>query len=431
MRTFIFSALLAMSTLFTTAQNLTLSDLHNLIKQPNWQNSKSILTNKGFVFHGSDLKYDRHVIQFTNKYTSNDVEMFVYFLDNNNNVEFVVYHPIMSFSEYLNNSEPLSSFGYLNFSSFDAVFETRGSNMVFKFENTKYTLEIQEPLGQMDAPITIYLYKKQNSSFTSSNSNNYSSGNNYNSVSTSSKSGSSTYNSSSSSSYSSDTQTYTVNGVSFKMVRVEGGAFRMGSNDSDADDDEKPIHSVSLSSYSIGQTEVTQELWRTVMGNNPSCYNYGGKYPVENVSWNEMDEFIRRLNYLTGKKFRLPTEAEWEFAARGGNKSKGYKYAGNNSIGSVAWYGDNSSNQPHPVAQKSPNELGLYDMSGNVLEMCSDWYGTYSSYLQTNPRGATSGSYRVWRGGSWGHDAWSSRVSNRNKIIPDFRFHLLGFRLAL
>ena len=255
------------------------------------------------------------------------------------------------------------------------------------------------------------------------------SGSEYNSNSSSYSSGSST-SGTSSSSYSSGPQTYTVNGVSFKMVRVEGGTFRMGSNDSDAHDDEKPVHSVTLSSYSIGQTEVTQELWQAVMGYNPSYFSKGGKYPVENVSWYDIQEFIRRLNSLTGKNFRLPTEAEWEFAARGGNKSRGYKYAGSNNADFVAWYSVNST---HQVAQKSSNELGLYDMSGNVWELCSDRYGSYNSYSQTNPRGAISGSYLVKRGGSTGYLAsgCTSTIRGRAGFDKTGMSWDVGFRLAL
>ena len=146
--------------------------------------------------------------------------------------------------------------------------------------------------------------------------------------------------------------------------------------DSEAYGDESPVHSVTLSSYYMGETEVTQALWKAVMGNNPSRFK-GDNLPVENVSWNDCQEFIRKLKQKTGKNFRLPTEAEWEYAARGGKKSNGYKYSGSNNIGSVAWYDDNSSNQIHAVKGKRLNELGLYDMSGNVWEWCSDWYGQY------------------------------------------------------
>ena len=230
------------------------------------------------------------------------------------------------------------------------------------------------------------------------------------------------------------TQTFTVNGVSFKMVGVEGGTFTMGATSeqgtSDPYDDEYPTHDVTLSDFAIGETEVTQELWQAVMGSNPSSFS-GTNLPVEEVSWNDCQTFITKLNQLTGKNFRLPTEAEWEYAARGGNKSKGYKYAGSNTLSDVAWYGDNSSSKTHPVQQKQANELGLYDMSGNVYEWCQDWFGGYSSSAQTNPTGPVSGSYRVGRGGSWSGSAKYCRVSLRYDYTPTNYFSYLGLRLAL
>ena len=221
---------------------------------------------------------------------------------------------------------------------------------------------------------------------------------------------------------------YSVNGVEFTMMPVEGGTFKMGNEY--GEDDEMPVHEVKLNSFSIGQTEVTQELWEAVMGNNPSRYK-GAKLPVENVSWNDCQEFIRKLNGLTGRHFRLPTEAEWEFAARGGVKSRGYKYAGGNEIESVAWYNVNSNEQTHSVGQKSPNELGLYDMSGNVWEWCGDWYDIYNSFSQTNPKRPLSGSRRVNRGGGWDGDDKECRMSHRGFINPGLRFNNLGLRLAL
>ena len=228
-------------------------------------------------------------------------------------------------------------------------------------------------------------------------------------------------------------QTITVNGVSFTMIAVEGGTFQMGATSeqgSDADNDEKPVHFVALSDYYIGETEVTQELWKAVMGTNPS-YSKGNKKPVEQVSWNDCQEFIKKLNQLTGKNFRLPTEAEWEYAARGGNKSQGYKYSGSNTIGDVAWYYDNSSSRTHDVKTKAANELGIYDMSGNVWEWCQDWYGDYSSSSQTNPTGPSSGSYRVDRGGDWSGSARHCRVSDRFINVPDCWRLDLGLRLSL
>lgn len=235
--------------------------------------------------------------------------------------------------------------------------------------------------------------------------------------------------------------TVTVKGVSFKMIRVQGGTFTMGCTSeqgNDCDDDEKPAHRVTLSTYYIGETEVTQELWKAVMGSNPSEFK-GDKRPVEHVSWDDCQTFIRKLNELTGKKFRLPTEAEWEFAARGGTKSAGYKYSGSNDIGAVAWYDVNAYNKgksspdygTHVVKTKKPNELGIYDMSGNVWERCSDWYGDYNSSAQTNPAGPSSGSYRVDRGGSWVNSTGNCRSSNRDICGPDARTSTLGLRLVL
>ena len=235
-------------------------------------------------------------------------------------------------------------------------------------------------------------------------------------------------------------ETFTVNGVSFNMVRVEGGTFQMGSNDGDKD--EKPVHQVTLSTYSIGETEVTQALWEAVMGTTvsqqrdkvgpswPMC-GEGADYPMYYVSWEECQTFIQELNQLTGKRFRLPTEAEWEYAARGGSKSRGYKDSGSNTIGDVVWYEANSGNQTHPVKAKQANELGLYDMSGNVWEWCQDWYGDYSSSSQTNPKGPSSASYRVDRGGCWYSNAWYCRVSFRGRRTPGGRDSFLGLRLAL
>ena len=204
----------------------------------------------------------------------------------------------------------------------------------------------------------------------------------------------------------------------------------MGSDDSEAYDDEKPVHNVTLSSYCIGKYEVTQELWEAVMGSNPSRFK-GPRKPVENVSWDDCQKFIHKLNDLTGMNFKLPTEAQWEFAARGGKRSMGYKYSGSNTIGDVTWYDENSGNKTHDVGTKSPNELGLYDMSGNVREWCSDWYGSYSSSSQTNPICPSSGSSRVSRGGCWYCIGWCCRVSYRLTRSLDYRFNYLGLRLCL
>jgi formylglycine-generating enzyme required for sulfatase activity len=216
------------------------------------------------------------------------------------------------------------------------------------------------------------------------------------------------------------------------MIRVEGGSFMMGSpdNDSEAWNKEKPQHRVTLSDYYIGETQVTQALWKAVMGDNPSRWK-GDSLPVEEVSWDDCQDFIKQLNKMTGKTFRLPTEAEWEYAARGGRKSQGFKYAGGNGLDKVAWYRENSGMKTHPVKQKSANELGLYDMSGNVWEWCQDWYGDYSSSVQTNPSGPSSGSFRVIRGGSWYFNARRCRVAGRSHSSPGLRSYYFGFRLAL
>ena len=217
------------------------------------------------------------------------------------------------------------------------------------------------------------------------------------------------------------------------MVLVEGGTFTMGATaeqGSDAYDREKPTHQVMLSTYYIGKYEVTQAEWQAVMGTNPSSFK-GDNFPVEQVSWDDCQEFIRKLNEMTGKNFRLPTEAEWEYAARGGNKSGGYKYAGGNNVDNVAWFEDNSGSKTHPVGTKRDNELGLYDMSGNVLEWCQDWLGDYSSASQTNPQGPATGTNRVLRGGSWSNGARFCRLSFRDGCGPDARYGNGGLRLAL
>ena len=228
---------------------------------------------------------------------------------------------------------------------------------------------------------------------------------------------------------STDIERFIVNGVSFNMVRVDGGTFQMGSNDSEAYDCEKPVHKVALSSYSIGETEVTQELWQAVMGSNPSKFK-GPNLPVEQVSWDDCQEFLEKLNNLAGHRFRLPTEAEWEFAARGGNKSRGYKYSGSNTIEEVAWYKDNSGDKTHSVKTKLSNELGLYDMSGNVWEWCQDGYGDYSSSAQTNPTGPNNGDYRVSRGCCWG-SMKGFGLSYRGGSAPSLCDDIRGLRLAL
>ena len=237
-------------------------------------------------------------------------------------------------------------------------------------------------------------------------------------------------------------ETFTVNGVTFKMMAVDGGTFMMGATEEQADeaqDKEYPVHQVTLSSYSIGQTEVTQELWKAVMGSNPSHFTGNLQRPVEWVSWNDCQTFIARLNGLTGRNFRMPTEAEWEFAARGGNLSQGYKYAGSNNINGVAWYIENAKSVgesspdygTHAVATKAPNELGLYDMTGNVWEWCQDRYGDYTSDAQTDPTGPATGTFRILRGGSWEAKATACRVSYRYYYYSNICSESFGLRLAM
>ena len=223
------------------------------------------------------------------------------------------------------------------------------------------------------------------------------------------------------------------NGITIDMVKVEAGTFMMGATSEMQDpfDDQKPVHQVTLTNdYYMGKYEVTQALWQAVMGSNPSFFK-GDDLPVEQVSWNDCQEFVSKLTRMTGRKFRLPTEAEWEYAARGGKKSRGYQYSGSSNISDVAWYDGNSGNKTHPVGMKQANELGIYDMTGNVDEWCQDWYGSYVSSPQTNPIGANSGSKRVSRGGCWYYTAWICRSSFRDRNTPDCRISGLGLRLVL
>ena len=223
------------------------------------------------------------------------------------------------------------------------------------------------------------------------------------------------------------------NGINIEMVKVEAGTFMMGATPEMKDpfDDEKPVHQVTLThDYYVGKYEVTQVLWQAVMGNNPSWFK-GDNLPVEKVSWNDCQEFISKLNSLTGRNFRLPTEAEWEYAARGGKKSRGYQHSGSSTISDVAWYGGNSGSKTHPVGTKQANELGIYDMTGNVIEWCQDWYGAYSGFSQRNPAGAVSGSDRVSRGGCWRYNARGCRSSVRIYDAPGYCNGFLGLRLVL
>ena len=222
-------------------------------------------------------------------------------------------------------------------------------------------------------------------------------------------------------------------GICIEMVKVEAGTFMMGATSEMKNpyDDEKPVHQVTLTNdYYMGKYEVTQALWQVVMGKNPSYFK-GDNLPVNYVRWKDCQRFISKLNSMTGRKFRLPTEAEWEYAARGGKKSRGYQYSGSSNISDVAWYDGNSGDKTHPVGTKQANELGIYDMTGNVLEWCQDWYGSYYSSSQTNPTGATSGSRHVNRGGSWHSNVRRSSSSCRYGVIYVDRDLDLGFRLAL
>lgn len=221
--------------------------------------------------------------------------------------------------------------------------------------------------------------------------------------------------------------------VDAQMVRVEGGAFSMGcpwSEGENCEDDERPVQKITLAGFAIAKVEVTQRLWQSLMDNNPSYFPSCPECPVEQVSFEDVKLFIERLNHLSGKSYRLPTEGEWEFAARGGSKSNSSKFSGSNEVNQIGWFWDNSSNATHPVAQKLPNELGLFDMSGNVWEWCQDWYAAYTSKPLSNPTGPSSGNYRVIRGGAWNYHEGGCRNSCRYSFFPDKRGMSLGFRLA-
>ena len=224
-----------------------------------------------------------------------------------------------------------------------------------------------------------------------------------------------------------------INNLIANMVEVEGGTFIMGGTpkqEENTNDDDKNTPEVTLSSFSIGRYEVTQEEWEAVMGKSPSFFD-GARLPKEYISWDDCQEFIQKLNAVTGMNFRLPTEAEWEFAARGGNKSKGFKYSGSDDLGEVAWYFENSGLKTHQVGTKSPNELGLYDMSGNVMEWCVGWYWECDPSSQTDSNGDASGNLRVVRGGSWDCIARNCLVFDRIPCGLDEENYNIGFRLAL
>lgn len=248
---------------------------------------------------------------------------------------------------------------------------------------------------------------------------------------------------------------FNVNGVEFNMIHVEGGTFNMGTTieqDKDARSDESPIHKVTLSDYYIGETAVTQELWKAVMNttilqlaaadglDKDELGCIGENFPMYYLTWYNCQKFIEKLNKITGENFRLPTEAEWEFAAKGGNKSKGYKYSGGNDLKEVAWYERNAFIGKYyesfcPIKHKKPNELGIYDMSGSVWEWCQDWYDeNYYSYSpKVNPTGPLDGVNKVCRGGDWGDDVRLLRLTCRSGDDPDYTDSLgcNGFRLVL
>jgi len=214
------------------------------------------------------------------------------------------------------------------------------------------------------------------------------------------------------------------------MVHVDGGTFMMGRKTKwyEASDEEE--HQVTLSSFSINKYEVTQEEWEAVMGNNPSNF-MGAKLPVEQVSWDDCQVFISKLNELTGMSFRLPSEAEWEYSARGGNNNSGCVYAGSNDLNEVAWFDRNSEGKSHEIGLKLPNELGLFDMCGNIREWCQDWYGDYSALEQKNPQGPSSGNLKVIRGGGWDSSKEYCLLSSRDRCSPNYRNAKFGLRLAL
>ncbi|MDX1908392.1 MAG: formylglycine-generating enzyme family protein [Bacteroidia bacterium] len=229
--------------------------------------------------------------------------------------------------------------------------------------------------------------------------------------------------------------TYTETRITpnFQMIRIPGGTFQMGGADDQASGDEKPVHSVTVPDFYLGQYPVTQALWEAVMGENPARFK-GETRPVENVSWNECRDFIQKLNARTGKTYRLPAEAEWEYAARGGSYSEGYIYAGSDKLKDVGWYNENSGGETHPVGQLSPNELGLYDLSGNIWEWCEDdWHDTYKGAPTDGGAwidSAQRGSRRVMCGGGWSLNALYCRVSYRYGDMSAYRNNHVGLRLA-
>lgn len=237
------------------------------------------------------------------------------------------------------------------------------------------------------------------------------------------------------------TTIYNLNGVPFKMILVDGGTFTMGSNSRLKD--QAPEHQVTLTPYLMGETEVTQALWQEVMGDNPSRSNKGADYPVENITWNRSHDFVAKLNERTHKEklipddlnFHLPTEAQWEFAAKGGNLSKGYVYSGSNTLAEVGWTSNEDGRVSHKVKQKKPNELGLYDMSGNVYEWVTDYYAPYPQEAQTNPCNLTNKNARnqvIKRGGSfWYNDEYRYTNTYRYAYYEDVTDESIGLRIVL
>ena len=229
-----------------------------------------------------------------------------------------------------------------------------------------------------------------------------------------------------------------ADGVEMEMVWVEGGSFTMGSNATPKGVKltyalARPEHRVTVDGYFIGRYEVTQGLWQAVMGENPSKFKGSANLPVESVSWTEAQEFAMRLSQMTGRRFRLPSEAEWEYAARGGSKSQRNPYAGcnRNQLDNHGWYCVNSDGSTHAVGQLQPNELGLYDMSGNVAEWCQDWVEAYTSEEQTNPRGPRQGENRVLRGGHYNSTSAACTVYDRGWYLPSGKYELYGLRIVM
>ena len=235
----------------------------------------------------------------------------------------------------------------------------------------------------------------------------------------------------------SEEQQEAIREVAASLVRVEGGTFQMGSDSELANDDEQPVHAVTLSSYRIAKFTITQKQWRAIMGQNVAWnenYGVGDNYPATNLNANDVKQFLDKVNRLGELNLRLPTEAEWEYAARGGKSSHGTLYSGSDDADAVVWHQGNAGNRLHPVGSLQPNELGLYDMSGNVWEWCSDWYGDYPAEAQTNPQGAYyyySSQRKVVRGGSFSYEATFSRVTQRNSVQSGTSSFALGFRVAM